>query len=444
MDIDVETVFADATLCDAADACREAYGAAIKAAEDQSTCRVLTRISRLELLELLANDFVEIMPDLPPETPDVLRAALGALHAALTSVPELERAYCASAVAAAAAAAAAPSDDSWTLTFLEAWNGPVRPVPCEGAVMVLFCPLLPQPSIDAVLRNLMPRLAAAAGQPLTAIRMPPYDRNEDDYDPREDCVSVVSPEGRTLLQVVAFDDWPLFAGPEKLGREQEFMHEFEIIIHPAAAATAAAVCEAARASIPVRQFGEVRAGWNELCHVAPHGTIWCDVPWPGVQPARPRLTMRAITGTKEGTAAGTSATRFDLFAEAVPEPVLASAPAKTSPGAALSGKERIGRALLTYSNLEQGLRGPTLELFEVKRRWRRLGVGTALLCAVERHVVRATSPPPVDIKAPLLLCDAAMARPFFEAMHFDWLNDQRTDGMKWLFSSPLELRKQVD
>ena len=54
--IDVNTVFADGALCDAAEACRDALAAAVSAAADEATRRVLTRVCRLEFLELLERD----------------------------------------------------------------------------------------------------------------------------------------------------------------------------------------------------------------------------------------------------------------------------------------------------------------------------------------------------------------------------------------------------
>ena len=85
--IDVDTVFAEATLCAAADAGRAALSAAAAAASDEAIRRVLTRVCRLELTELLESDLG--VWDLPAATPAALRAALVALRAALQAAPEL-------------------------------------------------------------------------------------------------------------------------------------------------------------------------------------------------------------------------------------------------------------------------------------------------------------------------------------------------------------------
>lgn len=151
-------------------------------------------------------------------------------------------------------------------------------------------------------------------------------------------------------------------------------------------------------------------------------------------PEPPRLTLRIVTGTEHGSAAGPHATRFDLYAEAA----RAATRQRSDAGAAagLPRKERIGRALLTYANGEMDTRGPTLELLDVKERWQRRGIGRALLSAVERFVLGATSPPPVRVPVELQLCDASLARPFREATGFHWLDEPLCEeGAKNLYAS---------
>ena len=207
---DVDALFADAPLCAAVDACRPALSAAADATPEM--CRVLTRVCRLELLELLERDLV--VWELPAGTPAALRAALAALRAALQASPELERAHCVTAVAAQAAE---PPSDGWTLNFLRAENGPACPVPCEGALVIAFRPFLQAGSAPAVLGRLMPALAAAAGQPASSVRMPrdggrlhdEEDEEDDEDDEDEDdfgavCAAVMALNGfQPLIRVVA-------------------------------------------------------------------------------------------------------------------------------------------------------------------------------------------------------------------------------------------------
>lgn len=170
------------------------------------------------------------------------------------------------------------------------------------------------------------------------------------------------------------------------------------------------------------------------CDVLPHGTAWHDVAAPAAWDAAtaPRLTMRVVTGTERGSADGPLATRFDLYAEAAPPHG-----AKRQRSGAAGGKERVGRALLTYCNGEMDARGPTLELLDVKERWQRRGVGTALLSVVEGFLIDAVSPRPLRNAVLLQLCDAAMARPFFEATGFNWVDPPVCEeGSKELFAPP--------
>lgn len=421
--IDVDVVFAAAPLCAAVDACRPALSAAAEAAPD--TARVLTRVCRLELLELLERDLV--VWELPAGTPAALRAALAALRAALQASPELERAHCATAVAAEAAE---PPSDGWTLNFLRAENGPACPVPCEGALVIAFRPFLQAGSAPAVLGRLMPAIAAAAGQPASSVRMPRdggrlHDEEDDEDDEDEDdfgavCAAVMAPNGfQPLIRVVARDT-------SSRGRQ-----EYTITVFPGAGVAAAAVCEAARAAAHLHPGDED----SLRCDVLPHGTVWRDVAAPAAWDAAtaPRLTLRVVTGTERGSADGPLATRFDLYAEAAPPP----REAKRQRSAAAGGKERVGRALLTYYNGEMGVRGPTLELLDVKERWQRRGVGTALLSTVEGFIIDAVSPRPLRNAVLLQLCDAAMARQFFEATGFIWLDPPVCEeGSKELFAPP--------
>lgn len=251
----METVFADAPLCDAVDACRAAYAAAVAAAADETTRRMLTRIARLELLELLATD-LERIRSLPVETPAALHNALMHLLGAMTVAPELERAHCASAVAAQASA---PPSDGWPLSFIRAENGPTCPIPCEGTFVVAFRPHLGPGSADAVLRRLMPLLAAAAGQPPSCVRMRGADGEDvDEFDEFDGpaCAEVVAPnDGRTLIEATIY------------GGDRE--HEFEIVVHSGAGVSAEAVCQAARASTRPAQA-------CARCDVMLHGTTWQD------------------------------------------------------------------------------------------------------------------------------------------------------------------------
>jgi GNAT superfamily N-acetyltransferase len=49
------------------------------------------------------------------------------------------------------------------------------------------------------------------------------------------------------------------------------------------------------------------------------------------------------------------------------------------------GDKTVGKALCTYHNSEMGSVGPTLELIEIAKEWRRHGLGTLLMEALEHH-----------------------------------------------------------
>ena len=425
--VDVHAVFADAALCDAADAFRETLTATIAATEAEPARRVLARISRLELLELQESD-LEFW-NLPPRTPLALRVAVKALKEALQAAPELERAHCASAVAAAATA---PPSDGWQLTFTRAQNGPTCPKACEGALVVAWRPFLEAGTAGRVLERLMPRLATAAGQLLSSVRTPraaPSGGDEEEIDEEEDedddlfdaddCASIVAPDGRRLIQVAARNT--LFRG----------YHDYAITVLPGAGVTAATVCSAARATTMRSEDDESGDDEGDRCDVMPHGTKWLDVAAPAAWDAStaPRLTVRIVTGTAHGRAVGALASRFDLHAEA-------AAPREAKRQRAEGGRERIARALVTYSNCGMGTRGPTLELLDVKEGWRRRGVGTALMGVVRRFVVDATSPRPARVPVTLQLCDVDMGRLFFEACGVHWLDHPRkcTEGVINLYA----------
>lgn len=83
------------------------------------------------------------------------------------------------------------------------------------------------------------------------------------------------------------------------------------------------------------------------------------------------------------------------------------------------GGERVGRALLTYQNMEVNTVGPTLEMLEVKRSWRCRGLGTVLLNAVERHCIDAAAASERTY-VELSFCNVTGSRGFFEACGVLW------------------------
>ena len=277
----------------------------------------------------------------------------------------------------------------------------------------------------------MTRLAAVAGQPPSNVRMPREAGAAAHAAGGEEAYGVVSasvtaPGGQPLVTVEARID---------TSRDRP---EYGITVFPQACLDAAVVCRTVRTAAGLDQRLRPGEGESYRCDTLPHGTTWRDVAPPPAWDAAtaPRLTLRVVTGTEDGAALGALATRFNLYAEAPP-----ARDAKRQRGDAGAvpgpGRERIGRALLTYANGEMDERGPTLELPDVKERWRRRGVGTALLGAVERFMTDATSPRPTRQPVLLQLCDAAMARPFFEATGFSWVDEPLCEeGVKPLFAPP--------
>ena len=222
--------------------------------------------------------------------------------------------------------------------------------------------------------------------------------------------SIVAPDGHRLIEITARNTM------------ERGQHEYAFTVLPGAGVTAAAVCRAARAAMATDD-DEPDDDMGDRCDVHPHGTTWQEVAPPAAWDAStaPRLTVRIVTGTARGDAMGELATRFDLYAEDAALP--REAKRQRSAAASQPARERIGRALLTYNNGEMGTRGPTLELLDVKERWQRRGVGTALLGVVQRFVLDATSPRPTRTPVTLQVCDTGMARPFFEASGVQWLDE---------------------
>jgi GNAT superfamily N-acetyltransferase len=403
--------------------------------------RVFTRVCRLELLEVLGRDVAGRMP---PGVPPVLAAALTSLSALLAAVPELERAHCASALRRAAAQPAS----TWTLNWSHAENGASLPVASpDGAFTVMLH--TPAARVADVLQRLKAELQGACVGAAAAASEEDEDEDEEDEDEDEDDedggVYVSDADGAPLVRLRAFP-----------GRRHERSVVIVTVLTSETALTPEAVCAAARRATPPPSGGMFRiadadggVGWwarNVRCDVIRHAAAPpVTVPPPPGWPRRggaPRLELHALTGT-EGDACndGTLSTRFDLLAvvDGSGEGAGASGSAPAAVGEKRpreAAREALARALLTYSNGEMDTRGPTLELFEVKERWRRRGVGTALLAAVERFVLATAAPVDARVPVRLALCDAVNERAFWNCRGFTWLDEPLCEEGEKLLTPP--------
>lgn len=79
---------------------------------------------------------------------------------------------------------------------------------------------------------------------------------------------------------------------------------------------------------------------------------------------------------------------------------------------------------MTYRDDGEGITGPSIECLEVKRAWRRFGLGGALLKAVEANVRRLHTASGHRTSARLGLCNVAGERRFGEKVGFGWVNNK--------------------
>jgi GNAT superfamily N-acetyltransferase len=236
---------------------------------------------------------------------------------------------------------------------------------------------------------LLRRLAAAAGCAHAALR--PWKKGSalhrrEEVAPRA-CAGGTARHGTRLVASVN-----IFSG-DSLEREPALMgigtNETHVVatLHGAFGPGAALpTADAARAAL-ARALG----GGASACTLLPHVLSVADAPVPpppGWPADGPRLLLRRATGAGRGALAS----RFTLIA----------APPAAAPGAARRSRAHFesgggGAASAASSAADDELRGeavaralvahapggPQLQLFEVVQRWRRLGLGSALLSALD-------------------------------------------------------------
>jgi len=389
--LDVASLFPD-VLADAVHSSVDALTLArIAGPADGTTQRILLRLARLELLELTRAD---LQVHLPPCL-QALERPLSALSAAMAAAPELERKACASALAAQAEVAAQGGPSPWDLNHSRVENGPCQPAACaSGRRFTLITDLKGN---ERVAREVVAAVAAALRATLGLPAAAAEEVVEED-DEEEDGVTA---EVRQCNTVLALCRVPLLEGRS-------------LIVEADSSNLTPAHVRDAVASVLGHKL------CSTFMHTAGEAPLAppLSLRWPA---AAPRLVLRWVTGKGGSDVRGVSceqiATRFSLLAE---EPRSGE---KRGRAAASAAEECVARALMTYANGEMSFVGPTLELFEVKRRWRRRGLGAALLAAIEKFVTDAVAPRTVDRPcASLSLCNVVGEREFWDRAGFTWLD----------------------